>query len=89
MRYIPEDFVNDAGNRIVKVSSKPLNALGWRAPFRNVSNNYRVISGNEYVEDFQSDGINASFVLKNSGGDTIKISVKSKYSLYETLLEFN
>ncbi len=68
----------------------PINALGWKAPFRNVSADFTIIEGQELIEIIFEKKKEGKIKLraKNITGK-VTINVKPEYSLLPSLIEIN
>ena len=78
------------GHSTITITVVPVNALGWKVPFRNVSSNFEIREGRDLVNILYEDKNSGKLILqaKHRTG-TISIYVKSKYSLLPSLVEIN
>lgn len=82
----PKDlYVTDS---VIKIESVPLNALGFRAPFRESPFNYEWESGSELVEVVEDNSDSGYLILKSTGTTgMVVLRVKSKYALLASIVE--
>ncbi len=68
----------------------PVNALGWKVPFRNIPADFEIKEGRQLVDIIYEDKKRGKLILqaKNITG-TVVIYVKSKYSLLPSLVEIH
>jgi hypothetical protein len=81
-------FVN--GLSITNISIIPVNALGFKIPFRKISGTFEIVEGKELVDILREDDGKGRISLraKNSSGKVV-IYVKSKKSFLPSLVEIN
>jgi hypothetical protein len=80
-----------ADNRsVIVISIYPVNALGYKIPFRKINAGFEIKEGRDLIEIVKEDDKNGCMVLraKNMTGKVI-IYIKSKYSLLPSLVEIN
>ena len=83
----PEHLYTFAESR-VKVESIPLNALGFRAPFRKSPFLYEWESGKELVEIVDDRSETGYLILKAAGPEgTAVLRIKGKYALLPSIIE--
>ena len=73
----------------IKVTVKPINAMGWDVPFRTVKAKFKILEGNDHVTIKlinEDDG----FILLQSMGTEGKVGIyiDSEYSLFPSYIEF-
>jgi len=79
-------FADNQSSVIVSVIS--LNALGWKALFRNSPAEFEIIEGESLTEIQFTDSINGKLILKaKSETGKIIIKIKSEYSLFPMIVE--
>ncbi len=81
----PELFADNKS--ITIISAVPVNALGWKALFRNVDVDFEISQGKELVEIVKQDNPNGRLILKskNLPGE-VQIIAASRFSLLPTLI---
>jgi len=74
----------------VNISINPVNAFGFKIPFRKIYGSFEITGGKHLVDIVKEDDINGILTLraKNKVGKVI-IYVKSKYSFLPSLVEIN
>ena len=80
-----------AGSRsVVSIHVYPINALGFRVPFRKITASFKIEKGKNLVEIFKEDDDGGLIVLraKNTTGKVV-VYVKTKYSLLPSIIEIN
>ncbi len=77
-------------NSTVEIYSIPVDALGWRAPFRKVKTQFEVREGRDLVDIVSEDDPAGKLVLraKDKTGK-VSIYVKPALALLPTLVEIN
>ena len=85
----PEPLYADSKS-IVTVSSVPINAFGWKTPFRTAPADFKIKEGNDLVEIISEDSKEGILILKvkNKPGKIV-INVKSRYALFPSSIEIN
>ncbi len=84
----PSLFANNEST--VTISSEPINAFGWRAPFRNAPADFNIKEGSDLIEIMFEDNHKGILKLKakNKHGKIV-IYIKSKYALLPSAVEIN
>ena len=86
---IPRNLYADSKSTVT-ISIKPVNAFGWKTPFRNATANLIIKNGKELI-DILSEDINKGILIlraKNKQGKII-VYIKSDYALLPSTLEIN
>ena len=75
---------------VVTVSSIPVNAFGWKTPFRTAPADFKIKEGNDLVEIISEDSKKGILILKakNNPGKLV-LYVKSRYALFPSSIEIN
>ncbi|MFZ0452697.1 MAG: hypothetical protein WCE54_08860 [Ignavibacteriaceae bacterium] len=75
---------------IATVSSKPVNAFGWKTPFRTAPADFEIKEGNDLADIISEDNKKGVLILKakNKPGKII-LYVKSRYALLPSSIEIN
>jgi hypothetical protein len=82
----PSLFADDHSTVIISVI--PLNAFGWRAPFRYSSASFEIKEGKELIEIIKEDNKNGEMVLKaKRETGLVAVLIKSEHSLLPSLIE--
>jgi hypothetical protein len=82
----PENLFADY-NSTIKIEVIPVNAFGWKIPFRKSSAEFNFIEGEKLVDIVEVDNQNGFIILKSkTDPGRVEISVKSKYSLLPNLV---
>jgi len=82
------EYLYISGDAELKVESVPLNALGFRAPFRNSPFTYEWESGKELVEIVKDASAEGFLILKSTGrAGTAVLKVKGKFALLASIIE--
>jgi hypothetical protein len=78
------------GISITNISINPVNALGFKIPFRKISGTFEIVKGKELVDIVNEDDENGRISLraKNSSGKVV-IFIKSQKSFLPSLVEIN
>lgn len=85
----PQSLYADSKS-VVTISSKPVNAFGWNAPFRAAPADFKIKEGSDLVEIISLDSRKGILILKskNKPGKII-LSIKSGYALFPSSIEIN
>jgi len=85
----PKNLFADSQS-VVNISIYPVNALGFKVPFRKICGNLEITEGKDLVDIIKEKDKNGSLSLraKNRTGKIV-IYVKCKYSLLPSLVEIN
>ncbi len=85
----PQSLYADSES-IITISSKPVNAFGWRASLRVAPADFKIKEGNDLVDIISEDNNNGVLILKakNNPGKIV-LYVKSKYALFPSSIEIN
>jgi hypothetical protein len=85
----PKELFAD-NHSVATITVYPVNALGFRIPFRKINADFEIKEGKDLIEIVKEDTKNGIIVLraKNRTGKVV-IYVKSKYSLLPLLVEIN
>lgn len=85
----PQSLYADS-NSTVMISSKPVNAFGWKAPFRNAHAYFDIKEGKDLIDILSEDNYKGILVLKakNKPGKII-VYVKSDCALLPSSFEIN
>ncbi len=77
-------------NSKVTITAVPINALGWRAPFRKVKTHFEIYEGKDLIKIISEDNISGKLILqaKDKTGRVI-IYVKPSLALLPTQVEIN
>ena len=54
-------------NSTIKLEVVPINALGFRSPFRTVKSNFKIVEGNDLIEIIKKDELNGILILRSKG----------------------
>lgn len=82
----PENLYADH-NSTIKIEVIPVNAFGWKIPFRKSHAEFEFIEGENLVEIIEIDNQRGFIILRsNSEPGRVEISVKSSYSLLPNLV---
>jgi hypothetical protein len=74
----------------VNISINPINALGFKIPFRKISGSFKIIEGRDLVEIVKEDDKEGRLSLRaKCRTGKIVIYVKSKFSFLPSLVEIN
>ncbi len=78
------------GQSILKIETVPINAFGFKAPFRKSFTKFEIIEGKQLIDIIKKDEKNGIFVLraKYETGKVV-INVKSKHSLFPSIIEID
>ena len=83
----PREVFADPSTEI-KVTVKPINAMGWEAPFRSVKTKFKILEGNDLVMIKLVDEENGFILLKSVGTEgKVGIYIDSEYSLFPSYIE--
>jgi hypothetical protein len=83
----PNEVFADPSTEI-KVTAKPINAIGWEVPFRTVKAKFKILEGNDLVTIKLVDEENGFILLRLLGTEgKVGIYIDSKYSLFPTYIE--
>lgn len=82
----PENLYADH-NSTIKIEVIPVNAFGWKIPFRNSHAEFEFIEGKNLVDIIEIDNQRGFIILRsNSEPGRVEISVKSSYSILPNLV---
>ena len=75
---------------VVKILINPVNALGFKVPFRKISSSFEITEGKDLVDIVKQDNKSGYLVLRarNKTGKVV-IYIKSGYSFLPSLVEIN
>jgi len=83
----PKEVFADPSSEI-KVTAKPINAMGWEVPFRTVKAKFKIIEGNNLVIIKLVDEENGFILLQPIGVEgKVGIYIDSEYSLFPSYIE--
>ena len=83
----PKEVFADPSTEI-KVTAKPINAMGWEVPFRTVKTKFRILEGNDLVTIKSVDEENGFILLQSVGTEgKVGIYIDSEYSLFPSYIE--
>jgi len=83
----PSEFFADPSTEI-KVTAKPINAMGWEVPFRTVKAKFKILEGNDLVTIKLVDEDNGFILLQSVGTEgKVGIYIDSEYSLFPSYIE--
>jgi hypothetical protein len=72
----------------IKVTAKPINAMGWEVPFRTVKTKFKILEGNDLVTIKLIDEENGFILLQSIGTEgKVGIYIDSEYSLFPSYIE--
>jgi hypothetical protein len=72
----------------IKVTVKPINAMGWDVPFRTVKAKFKVLEGNDLVIIKLVNEENGFILLQSIGTEgKVGINIDSEYSLFLSYVE--
>lgn len=72
----------------IKVTAKPINAMGWEVPFRTVKTKFKILEGNDLVIIKLVDEENGFILLQSIGTEgKVGIYIDSEYSLFPSFIE--
>ena len=72
----------------IKVTAKPINAMGWEVPFRTVKAKFKILEGNDLVIIKLVDEENGFILLQSIGTEgKVGIYIDSEYSLFPSYIE--
>lgn len=76
------------GESRVKIETIPLNALGFRAPWRLAPSEIKITEGADLIEIVSEDKQKGIFVIKaGHKTGTVSIRIKAKHSLLPSIIE--
>ena len=83
----PQSMYADSKSTI-KISAKPVNAFGWKAPLRSAPADFNIKDGKDLVDILSEDNSKGILIIKakNNPGKIV-LYINSKYSLFPSLLE--
>lgn len=74
----------------IRITVLPINALGFKVPFRNIYSKFDITEGKELVNIVKEDNQNGSLSLKaKNGTGKVVVIIHSGYSLLPSLVEIN
>ena len=83
----PEVVFSDPSTE-VKVTVKPINAMGWDVPFRTVKAKFKILEGDNLVKIKLVDEENGFILLQPIGMEgKAGIYIESEYSLFPSYIE--
>jgi hypothetical protein len=83
----PSEVFTDPSTEI-KVTAKPINAMGWEVPFRTVKAKFKILEGNDLVTIKLVDEDNGFILLQSVGTEgKVGIYIDSEYSLFPSYIE--
>ena len=83
----PKEVFADPSTEI-KVTAKPINAMGWEVPFRTVKAKFKILEGNDLVIIKLVDEENGFILLQSIGTEgKVGIYIDSEYSLFPSYIE--
>ncbi len=83
----PKEVFADPSTEI-KVTAKPINAMGWEVPFRTVKTKFKILEGNDLVTIKLVDEENGFILLQSIGTEgKVGIYIDSEYSLFPSYIE--
>jgi hypothetical protein len=83
----PEKLYAD-NQSVVRIQAIPINAFGWKAPFRSAPADFEIKEGADLVYVQKNDKDNGTLIIKaKDKPGTVTIFVKSKYSMLPTALD--
>jgi hypothetical protein len=72
----------------IKVTAKPINAMGWEVPLRTVKTRFKILEGNDLVTIKLVDEENGFILLQSIGIiGKVGIYIDSEYSLFPSYIE--
>ena len=72
----------------IKVTVKPINAMGWDVPFRTVKANFKILEGDDHVRIKLVDEEGGFILLQSIGTEgKVGIYIDSEYSLFPSYIE--
>ena len=73
----------------IKITVIPVNAFGWKIPFRKSDAEFVIIKGESIVEIIEENRPQGFITLHSKGiPGIVEISVKSRFSLFPNLVTF-
>ena len=82
----PENLYADHTSTI-KIEAVPINAFGWKIPFRKSRAEFDIIEGENLVDVIQKNEKDGLIILRAKGiPGKVEISVKTKFSLFPNLV---
>jgi hypothetical protein len=83
----PSEVFADPSTEI-KVTVKPINAMGWEIPFRTVKAKFKILEGNDLVIIKLVDEENGFILLQSVGTEgKVGIYIDSEYFLFPSYIE--
>ena len=83
----PNEVFADPSTEI-KVTAKPINAMGWEVPFRTVKTKFKILEGNDLITIKSVDEENGFILLQSVGTEgKVSIYIDSEYSLFPSYIE--
>lgn len=74
----------------IKISAKPINAMGWVAPFRSVNAKFRIINGQDFVDVLYVNEENGFILLRSKGIEgKVEFYIDAEYSLFPSYFEIH
>ena len=74
----------------IQIEIKPINALGWKVPFRTETGNFKIVKGINIVEIIKVKEDVGMFILRSKGIEGIVgIYIESDFSLFPTYVEIS
>ena len=77
-------------SREIQIEIKPINALGWKVPFRTAKGKFKIVEGNNIVEIIKVKEDVGMFILRSKGIEgTVGIYIESEFSLFPSYVEIH
>ncbi len=72
----------------IQIEIKPINAMGWKVPFRTATGKFKIVKGNNIVEIIKVKEDIGMFILRSKGIEGIVgIYIESDFSLFPSYVE--
>jgi len=72
----------------IQIEIKPINALGWKVPFRTATGKFKIVEGNNIVEIIKVKEDVGMLILRSKGIEGIVgIYIESDFSLFPSYVE--
>jgi hypothetical protein len=86
-KITPDKLYADNSSTIV-IEVLPINALGWKAPFRKPQSEFIISEGQDLITVIYRDNENGILKLKAKGkSGKVSITIKSEYSLFPSTVD--
>lgn len=83
----PENLYADNTSTII-IEAIPINAFGWKIPFRKSWAEFNIIEGENLIDIIQKNDKDGMIILRSRGiPGKVEISVKTKFSLFPNLVK--